>query len=613
MPLLDLKTNLTSLKFGRDRLNNGDSGQPYIQTPIIGDRYATQNAPQTLVDYANSNKNSLDYPIRGGGLDFQIGSQTLTISSKIDRQRIEKFLKDAPRGQAFINKQIGLQLSNPKTETGNTFTSAFNDVSAVPGVIENTRIYNYAKNTIAQVGVSGTGFHLPRAGLFPFDLTAKYYSDIVGRQNRMSSDEVQLENRLIILQQLKLRSSGQIVEKGTVLGAINKINQLGISLNRDVIQNYLGGPGSVYGVGNTIIRRFDDTSTAVRKTRSGAAMTYDAIMSQKVNENRKSNTSLTNRVITEEPSGAATFHDYPVQLDIQDFKSGDTGADFPSREIRYKMSNGYKAGDNISESDSIAQNAIKDYQNNAWTEESTAVDDMIKFGFECVNNDNPYFGIFLQFRAYLTSGITDNHQGTYNSFKYMGRGEDFFIYQGFSRTISFGFRVAVENPKDLLPLYKKLNALASQVYPDYSNSGVMRTSVTRVTVGDYLYRVPGFLESVNITIPQDSSWEINEGYQLPHYLDVQCTFKPIHSMLPKRVVSSDGPNELLYNYPIDENSTGPDQLNSDFYDNEPRRLTDAEIRKNKRLQKRQNNKATRQYNRDQKALEKNNPIAPRYF
>jgi hypothetical protein len=576
MPLLDLKTNLTSLKFGNDRLNGGNSGQPYIKTPIIGDRYATQGAPQTLIDYAIANKNSLDYPIRGGQTNFEIGSQTLTISSQIDRERIAKFLKDAPRGTAFINKQIGLQLSNPKTETGNTFTDSFNNVSALPGILENTRVYNMGKNTLAQVGVSGTGFHLPRAGLFPFDLTAKYYDKTVGAQNRMSSDEVKLENRLLILQQLKLRSSDQIVARGTVLGAINKINQLGISLNRNQIQNYLGGPGSVYGIGNTSIRRFDDTTLAVRKTRAAAAMTYDQIMSQTVNANRKSslNDALNNIVGIDQETGA---NYYPVQLDIQDFKTGDKDN---SREISYKMSNGYRAGDDISAPDAIAQDGVKGYLGNAWDNNpvdnmpSSAirsyvnatgyVDDMIKFGFECIDNDNPFLGVFLQFRAYLTSGITDNHQAAYNAFKYMGRGEDFFIYQGYSRTIGFGFRVAVENPKDLVPLYNKLNALASQVYPDYSQGGVMRTSVTRVTVGDYLYRVPGFIESVNITVNQDSSWEINDGYQLPHYLDVQIAFKPIHETMPTRVTGNNIPNSIIYNR-RDVSESGPNQLNDDFY------------------------------------------------
>lgn len=548
MPLLDLKTNLTTLKFGRDRLNGGDSGQPYIKTPIIGNRYATQNPPQDLINYATTNRNSLDYPIRGGSVDFEIGTQTLTISSKIDKERIAAFLKDAPRGTAFVQKQIGLQLTNPKTETGNSIANALGNVNALPGILENTRVYNAGKNTLAQVGVSGTGFHLPRHGLFPFDTLSKYYKDIVGAQNLMSSDQVKNENRLLILQQLKLQSTQTVLTKDSVLGAIEKINQLGISLNRNVIQSYLGGPGSVYGIGNTTIRRFDDTSKAVRKTKRG--MTYDQIFSQTINERKKSFTDL-------ESIGSGSF-----TFDIQDFKTtgsftinGDSVSD---RESYYAMSKRSKG-------DGIAQSSLKQLNENPWaTSEGTTVNDMIKLGFECVNNDDPKNSLFLQFRAYLTNGITDNNQATYQNFKYLGRGEDFFIYQGFSRTVNFGFRMAVENSEDLAPLYKKLNALVSQVYPDYSMGGVMRTSLTRVTIGDYLYRAPGFIESVNVTVNQDSSWEIEDGYQLPHYVDVAMTFRPIHEEVPTRVTQKNvgNKNTILYNTVTDNPS--PKSLNASF-------------------------------------------------
>jgi hypothetical protein len=533
MPLLDLKTNLTSIKFGRDRLNSGDSGQPYIKTPIIGDRYATQNPPPDLITYATTNRNSLDYPIRGGNVDFEIGTQTLTISSKIDKERIAAFLKDAPRGTAFVQKQIGLQLTNPKTETGNSIANALGNISALPGILENTRIYNTGKNTLAQVGVSGTGFHLPRHGLFPFDTLSKYYKDIVGAQNRMSSEQVKNENRLLILQQLKLQSTQALVAKNTVLGAIDKINQLGISLNKNVIQSYLGGPGSVYGIGSTTIRRFDDTSNAARKTRRG--MTYDQIFSQTINDSKEK-----------------------TVFDIQDFKKSQTeSAKINSREFTYKMS---MSGSR----DGIAEAGIRTYFGNAWDKNPTVdsnplyntisaalsnrdVDDMIKFGFECINNDNPSLGMFLQFRAYLTNGITDSNQASLNSFKYMGRGEDFFVYQGFTRTMAFSFRIAVENSQDLESLYNKLNALVSQVYPDYSKGGVMRTSLTRITIGDYIYRMPGLLESINVTVNQDSPWEIENGNQMPHYVDVAVTFRPIHEEVPVRVKNDNDRRLLLYN------------------------------------------------------------------
>ena len=91
MPLIDLKTNLKSLKYGSDRIGGGNSGQPYIQTNI-GDGIIGN------VD---------DGLIRGGGAGA-------IKSAAIDTLRIGKFLTDLPKGPLFIIKQVGLQLSNPK-------------------------------------------------------------------------------------------------------------------------------------------------------------------------------------------------------------------------------------------------------------------------------------------------------------------------------------------------------------------------------------------------------------------------------------------------------------------------------------------------------------------
>ena len=68
----------------------------------------------------------------------------------------------------------------------------------------------------------------------------------------------------------------------------------------------------------------------------------------------------------------------------------------------------------------------------------------------------------------------------------------------------------------------------------------MRAPVVKVTIGDYLYRVPGFLESVNVTVDNAHPWEIKlsedetDVQQLPMILDVSISFKPIQNILPRR-------------------------------------------------------------------------------
>jgi hypothetical protein len=177
-----------------------------------------------------------------------------------------------------------------------------------------------------------------------------------------------------------------------------------------------------------------------------------------------------------------------------------------------------------------------------WETGKEGTDDLIKFVFEAISNDNTSLSMALFFRAFLTAGLTDNNSATLNPFKYIGRGENFYTYQGFDRSISFSFRVAAGSRDELKPLYNKVNSLISQVYPDYSpQTGIMRAPVVRVTIGDYLYRVPGFLESVNITVDNNYPWEVNleksqlgDIAQLPQVLDISVSFKPIMDILPKR-------------------------------------------------------------------------------
>jgi hypothetical protein len=174
-----------------------------------------------------------------------------------------------------------------------------------------------------------------------------------------------------------------------------------------------------------------------------------------------------------------------------------------------------------------------------WAVQGKDAKDLVKFGFEAISNDNVGYSNAILFRAFLTS-ITDNNSAELNAFKYMGRGETFRTYQGFDRSISFGFKIAAQSRAELKPLYTKLNQLISQVYPDYSPStNFMRAPVIRLTIGDYIYRMPGFLESVNVTIDGATSWEINledssDVAQLPHSLDVTVSFKPIFDVLPQR-------------------------------------------------------------------------------
>ncbi len=537
MPLIDFRTDLTTLKYGADRPGGGWSGQPYIQSPNPSlPPTVTTEAFDLFNNFYTANKTTRDYPLRGGA-----SSNLQTPAGRIDRARIQAFLNDKAAGTIFKLKQQGLQLSNPNIQTSTVI-----GVSEQLPILETTRVFSpNADNLLLQTQVQGLGIHIPRHGLSPL-LAVPYqstYEYVATRNNTENSNRLSVLTTLKIKNELVRRNRGRSnrtqINNPILLGFANRY---GISPLSNQILNYGGGPGSVYGVGFTIINRTSDTTQAHEQ----AVQFYNALTltySQLANQNTRDN------------NGRAKF-----APNIQDFRSNFSGstavADYVGISRWYNRSvtgdpGRVPSANRVDYSKSTvlgidrvnAQNPFYYDQSKQpfWEVNDVDTSDIIKFGFECLSNDSPNDAVALVFRAYLTS-FSDNHQAELNSFKYLGRGETFRTYQGFDRAISFGFKIAAHSRDEMRPLYKKLNHLISQIYPDYSSEGFMRGSVVKLTIGDYIYRVPGFLESVNISIDGNTSWEIaldsngvdSDMNQVPQIVDVQCSFKPIHGFLPRR-------------------------------------------------------------------------------
>lgn len=159
-------------------------------------------------------------------------------------------------------------------------------------------------------------------------------------------------------------------------------------------------------------------------------------------------------------------------------------------------------------------------------------DDYVKFLFEILPIDSSN-STFIQFRSYLDS-FDDGYTGDWTSVNYIGRGESFYNYKGFSRSVNLSFKVAAGTRKELLPIYEKINYLASTTAPSYSGNNLMRGTVVKVTVGDYLRKIPGIITSVNYSWKTGYQWEIKDTV-LPHILDCTLSFTPIHSFVPKQI------------------------------------------------------------------------------
>ena len=144
-------------------------------------------------------------------------------------------------------------------------------------------------------------------------------------------------------------------------------------------------------------------------------------------------------------------------------------------------------------------------------------------------------GRFIYFRAFLDS-FSDNFSGQWNSNKFIGRGDNLLTYNGFERNINFGFKIAAFSKADINPLYEKLNYLVGATAPTYSDGSFMKGTFVALTIGDYIVRQNGIIESIGLTWQTTYPWEIESSddvKRVPHVLDVQVTFKPIHSFLPK--------------------------------------------------------------------------------
>jgi hypothetical protein len=154
----------------------------------------------------------------------------------------------------------------------------------------------------------------------------------------------------------------------------------------------------------------------------------------------------------------------------------------------------------------------------------------------------------MNFRAYIDS-FSDSYNSDWKAQSYMGRGEKFYKYEGFSRDISLAFTVVAQSQGEMNGMYQKLNYLASSLAPFYTEQGYMAGNLVKLTFGNYIYEQVGFISSFTYDIPEESSWELsltpNIGItnkdkkgpnpdELPFMIKVSgFKFTPIHQFRPE--------------------------------------------------------------------------------
>jgi hypothetical protein len=221
--------------------------------------------------------------------------------------------------------------------------------------------------------------------------------------------------------------------------------------------------------------------------------------------------------------------------------------------------------------DSGAQNIINDRVDKITAKSlyssslDTSLQDTVPFRIVKIDNSGNGNNIYINFRAYI-EGLSDAYKAEWGTQKYMGRGENFYFYNGFDREISFKFQVPVLSKYEQKSVYSKLNYLASLCAPDYSQGGFMRGNIIKLTIGDYIIDTPGIFSGITYAVNDDAGWDIargengdkikiNEGdtggWIMPRLIDISgFSFKPIHNFIPKTSDPSKNYETPFINYGV---------------------------------------------------------------
>jgi len=629
MGIVDLKTNLKSLRYSKDRVGGGSSNQPYITRDLPGN----PNLP--FSDDSNKDLSDID---RSGGPDVLLRGGTLMPGRAArDVSRLTQMFFDFKSigGPLFIAKENLLS----RTSVAVGATGEKNN----QGKALNNGIY-LPTSTMLQAAGNPLGLHLNKQGIDPFKGIGNKGGGIFGLFG--ATDPLGQPTYMEITSRRKEEDYESRLEyfKKNVLNT-----------NKTTLYTYRGGPGSKLGIGRTSIRRFNDQNTSLNRNytpskvswstkaafqdngfgfnnslnitqntdpfgsnfnfnpgqfivgttgktdiipfRSVSPTVSDPEAQEKINNDQflrlgasvkyASNPKLITKhinVFKESwlSNGKLKLNpeSFTVSDDIlnresnkgnptiaEDYRKGTISLSYKDSNIEQRVNLGHPGrkgnvsnyqvgkkdlnGDVIGPLDKI--NSSRLYKSGVVTQDKEK-NDLVKFRIGIIQNDNPSQKVFIHFRAFLDS-MSDDYTADWSSDKFMGRGENFYRYNGFDRKISLGWTVVAQSKQELIPMYQKLNYLASSLAPDYSKSiGYMRGNLATLTVGGYLYEQPGIITGLSFSVPEESPWEIaiptnpestvgagsnkiksdKSVKEMPHIIKVSgFNFIPIHEFTPK--------------------------------------------------------------------------------
>ena len=125
------------------------------------------------------------------------------------------------------------------------------------------------------------------------------------------------------------------------------------------------------------------------------------------------------------------------------------------------------------------------------------------------------------------TGITDNTTPSWSDVKPVGSGFKFYIYDSWEREISFKIRCYAESQNELNSIWRRANQIKSYTLPTAGGIlGVFGKTIP-LKIGNLITIPFGFLTQCNVTILDESPWEITEGLQKPFIFDMDISYKVI--------------------------------------------------------------------------------------
>jgi hypothetical protein len=549
------------LPYGNDLVGNGNSNQPYIKTPI----------PDTFSTYPNQTKDTF---LRGGNDYLSIVSTNL--------QRISAFINDErnPSFGIFLDKQKELykqQSKLPSTIAPSSKYDVNNLYINLAGGSQGLHERGKGESNLPSINLNAPlGPQLSALALAGrvgnlFDnettyetQTRKIYNNIQFGGNFFQNTN---SNRLGLLWALKINN---VAPTGAGIAVANSFNIA--LLNNQNLFYYPEGPN---GPLNFYRRAIDTTSWSDNPGGivqigsppqvGGINAWFSVFTSNNLFKYSNDNTfksaaapgsslkDFRQFISTDQapdPGSVAantlSFTDYSKFNRVTTYKMGDPGVGNLNRSNPYSVAplgaDGQPAIDTV-----VDQVNYKPIYSSDKPNEDVANADSVPFYIAVINLDDPTKNNYLHFRAYI-SGLSDQYGAEWGNFKYTGRGENFYTYGGFTRTISMNFIAHANSRAEHKVMYQKLNYLASLLAPNYSSfnksvSGFMRGNIVKLTIGDYLVDQPGIITALTFNVDDMYSWDIgkkNDGTKDPDALNLPQTinvsgfsFTPIHSFLPK--------------------------------------------------------------------------------